>query len=120
MSLGFEEQWDVVVNVNGILSERDEENRDILDSCFRALKPGGVLLGMFPTIFSAPYISYVDNDPDWLEVVDLERSAYYEDKQKLWQIFYTPLRLRRVLIESGFKLKKMEIFFCDSDYFLEL
>ncbi len=37
-NLGYEDQWDVVVNVNGILSERDEENRDILDSCFKALK----------------------------------------------------------------------------------
>lgn len=115
--LGSTQEWDVIVNVNAILSENDTENRDILDSCFKVLKTGDVLIGMFPTIFATVDISYIEEDRERLRFVDFERSAFYEEKQGLWQIYYTPLRLRRILLESGFKLNRMEIYFCDSEYF---
>ncbi len=117
--LGFETEFDVVVIVNSVLSESDAENRAILRSCYRSLKTGGVLIGLFPTIFAAVDIAYLEPSRQRLECVDLERSALYETQQNLWQIFYTPLRLRQIIKEAGYHLDKTEIFFCDSPYFLE-
>jgi len=117
--LNFDREWDIVAIVNSVLSESDAENRQILKSCFEALAPGGALVGMFPTIFAPIDIAYLEKTRDRLQYVDLERSSLYETKQKIWQIFYTPLRLRQILKEAGYRLEKMEIFFCDSPYFLE-
>ncbi|GAB2198502.1 class I SAM-dependent methyltransferase [Sessilibacter sp. MAH4] len=117
--LGFRDEWDIIIVVNSILSENDEENRNILESCFESLKPGGFLVGMFPTIFATLDMGYLEENSEFLNRVDAVKSSYREDKQGLWQIFYTPLRLRRIMLESGFDLKKMEIFFCDSEYFIE-
>lgn len=115
--LGFDNEWDVVVIVNSVLSESDEENRSILKSCYRALKPGGILVGYFPTIFASVDIAYLESDQERMAFVDIDKSSFYEEKQKIWQIFYTPLRLRMILAESQFIRDRVEIFFCDSDYF---
>ena len=116
-NLGFENEWDVVIIVNSILSESHIENRDILKSCYRALKQDGVLLGFFPTIFASVDIAYLESEENMSLSIDLTKSSFYEKKQKIWQIFYTPLRLRYLLKEVNFIRDKMEIFFCDSEYF---
>jgi hypothetical protein len=116
--LGFENEFDVVIDVNATLSDSDVENREILGACFGALREGGVLIGMFPTILCAVDAGYLQADRAELEQVDLERSSFYEKSQALWQIFYTPLRLRQILKEAGFHMRKMEVYFCDSEFFL--
>jgi SAM-dependent methyltransferase len=118
-NLGFDKEWDVVVIVNSILSESHTENREILASCYKALKPGGILVGFFPTIFAGVDIANLEsNDQRILNYVDIKNSSFYEAKQNIWQIFYTPLRLRFLLRETGFINFRMEIFFCDSEYFI--
>ncbi len=117
-NLGFDGKWDAVIVVNSILSESDAENSNILRSCCLALKTGGVLIGFFPTIFATLEIAHLKNDEKWLECIDIKKSSFYEQKQKLWQIFYTLLRLRFILREAGFAKETIEIFFCDSEYFL--
>jgi SAM-dependent methyltransferase len=117
--LGWRDEVDAVVVVNSILSESDAENRAILASCWQALRPGGLLVGLFPTVLATVDIASVERSEARMRLADLERSSFYEEKQGLEQIFYTPLRLRVVLREAQFELEKMEVFFCDSPYFLE-
>ena len=117
--LSYTEEFDVCVVINAILSDSDSENRKILESCFHAIKSGGLLLGLFPTIFAAVDIAHLEENRERLKLVDLERSLCFEDKQEAQQIFYTPLRLRYILKEAGFHLELMEIYFCDGPYFQE-
>ena len=116
--LQYEDQFDVVVVVNSILSDSDQENREILSSCFKALKPGGSLIGFFPSVFCALDMAYLEDDFKRAEQIDLKRNTYSDEIQEVTQIFYTPLRLRMVMQEAEFSLNKMEIYFCDSPYFL--
>lgn len=116
--LGWSDEIDAVVVVNSILSESDAENRAILESCCRSLRPGGVLVGFFPTVFAAADIASLSRSREMMSQVNLERSSFFERKQQLEQIFYTPLRLRVALREAGFELDRIELYFCESDYFL--
>ncbi len=115
----FDNQFDAVIVVNSILSEDDEENRRMLAACRQALRPGGKMLGFFPTVFATLDIASIERDSDRAGLVDLATSSLYEEKQGVRQIFYTPLRLRLVLREAGFGIDRMEVFFCDSAWFLE-
>lgn len=117
-NLGFVHEWDAVIIVNSILSDSDIENRAIIQSCYNALDKGGVLLGFFPTIFAAVDISILEENKKRMSFINLEESSFYEEKQKISQIFYTPLRLRMILNKTGFIKSTMEIFFCDSEYFI--
>ena len=45
-----------------------------------------------------------------------KRSSFYEENQDAWQIFYTPLRLRKILLENKFSIVSFEVFFFDSSY----
>jgi hypothetical protein len=117
--LGFHKEWDIVVNINAVLSENDEENRAILKSTFNALDQGGFFIGMFPTILASVDIAYLEKDRNRLRFINLNNSSFFESKQGIWQIFYTPLRLKYILKEAGYELKKMELFFCDSEYFIK-
>lgn len=118
-------QFDAVVVVNSIVSETDSENRAIVRSCQKSLKPGGIFLAFFPDVFNTLDVSLIEeteNIPNktWRrEALDLPRSTYHEQEQDLEQIFYTPLRLRVVLREAGFNLDLMETFFCDSPEFIK-
>lgn len=49
----------------------------------------------------------------------LENSTLFEKKQKMHQIFYTPLRLHQVFKEAGFMRDRMEICFFDSERMME-
>ncbi len=118
-ALGFENKWDAVVIVNSILSDSDRENRAILASCYQALRPGGTLLGFFPSIFTVVDMAHVDaKQRHLLQRTNLDHNTFYEELQQIHQIFYTPLRCRMILREAGFQLQSMDIFFCDSEYFL--
>ena len=117
--LGYTDEWDIIIIVNSILSESDAENRAILKSCREALKAGGVLMGLFPTILTAVDVSYLEPNQNRLDRVDLHKSSFYEEKQQIWQIYYTPLRLKAILNESELIRDRMEIFFMDSEYFMK-
>lgn len=116
--LGYRNRWDAVVVVNSVLSESDAENRAMMFSFYEALRPGGILVGYFPTIFCAVDIDAVDPSAGLGSRIDLKRSRIHEKKQGMDQIFYTPLRLRLVLREAGYRLGRMEVAFCDSDFFI--
>jgi SAM-dependent methyltransferase len=110
--------FDVALVVNSILSSDDNRNRDMVRECHRVLRPGGKLVGFFPTILCALDISYVDASFTKLResgAICLEHSAFYEEKQRLRQIFYTPLRLARIVKEAGFTRERFEIVFFDSE-----
>lgn len=115
--LPWDSAFDAVLIVNSIVSGSDSENRDMLESCSRALRPGAVLIGFFPTIFCALDIALLEGNADKMLNIDLARSLCYEEVQDVSQVFYSPLRLRRILHESGLRVELMSVFFCDSDYF---
>jgi SAM-dependent methyltransferase len=114
--LPWREAFDAAVVVNSILSESDRENRRVLSAIRRALRPDGVLVGFFPTVFATLDIATISHDPRRHADLDLERSMKYEPAQEAFQIFYTPLRLRLILREAGFDVSSMEIYFLDSDH----
>jgi len=117
--LPWEEKFDAAIVVNSILSESDDENRQMLHSAFRALRPGGRLIGFFPTIFAAFEIALLTEDSKRLAMIDLKKSMKYEPMQNASQIFYAPLGLRSILREAGFVLNSMEVVFLDSDHMLQ-
>jgi ubiquinone/menaquinone biosynthesis C-methylase UbiE len=117
--LPWKERFDAVIVVNSILSESDDENRQMLHSAYRALRPGGWLIGFFPTIFAAFEIALLTKDSERLAMIDLQTSIKYEPMQTASQIFYTPLRLRAILRSAGFVLNSMEVVFLDSDHMLQ-
>ncbi|MBD1803891.1 class I SAM-dependent methyltransferase [Microcoleus sp. FACHB-SPT15] len=113
-------QFDYVLVVNSVLSSKDKDNRKMLGEFYKALKPGGKLYGLFPTVFCGLEIAYLIKDKaHWLidGNINLSYSAFYEEKQNRHQIFYTPLRLNRIFKETGFKRLNFEVYFCDSKYF---
>jgi len=116
-SLPWSAEFDAAIVVNSILSDSDRENRQMLASIRETLRPEGVLVGFFPTVFASFEIASVSNDHERQATVDLERSTKYEPAQDDHQIFYTPLRLRMILREAGFEIASMEVYFLDSDYF---
>lgn len=113
--LGFDAIYDAAVPVNSILSDDDSDNRAMIASTARAIRPGGIFVGLFPTIFGLADLGYCDpNYRDWLDRLDLHESRYRDQVQKQSQILYTPLRLRAILLEAGLAGIQMSIFFCDS------
>jgi SAM-dependent methyltransferase len=127
--LGITKQFDAVVIVNSVLSDRDAENRKIIASCFRALKPGGYLIGFFPTIFWALDIALTTKSPYWraylrrhVELETFSEGAYLKGQKKSGpntQIYYGPLLLNQILKEAGFVKRKLENYFLDSGFFVE-
>lgn len=115
-TLQVDEPYDAVVHVTSVVSESDTENRDIVQRTVAALKPGGLLLGVFPTVFATLDIAHTTNEVWRAERVDLPTSTYSEAKQAVSQIFYTPLRLRRIVREAGLTDVAMSLFFNDSPY----
>lgn len=131
--MGFERCFDVVVNVNAILSEADEDNRRILASCVQALKPGGSLLGFFPTIFCQEEVLSLEKRYNRFKRVWAARAAKpVYDQARLTdghdildmmaahgQLYYTPLYLRMILRQAGLLIDRFEFFFCQSPAFRE-
>ncbi|MEN8220223.1 MAG: methyltransferase domain-containing protein [Pseudomonadota bacterium] len=112
--------FDLVLIINSILSANDLLNRRMVKDCHRVLQTGGELHGFFPTIFMPLEISTLcPSRLDWQTdgTIDLYKNTFYEHGQKMLQMFYSPLRLRHIFKEVGFKLKNFQVYFFDSDYF---
>lgn len=112
------DQFDAVVVVNSILSSDDARNRTMLAECRRVLRPGGRLIGFFPTVLCALDITYLH--PAYARLresgaISLEESAFLEPTQNLRQVFYTPLRLARIVKEAGLERERFEIVMFDGD-----
>jgi hypothetical protein len=114
--LGLRPEFNAAVVINSVLSDCDSDNRAMLKSVHAALKPNGLLVGLFPTIFATADIGFCEEREQWrLELVDLPSSRYcFDEYAKATHILYTPLRLRAILREAGFVAPSMEIFFCES------
>jgi SAM-dependent methyltransferase len=115
-SLGLSSEFDAALAINSVLSGCDIENRAMLRSIHTALRPNGLLVGLFPTIFAAADIGLCEERERWrLELVDLPQSRYcFDEHHAATHILYTPLRLRTILYGAGFTALSMEIYFCDS------
>lgn len=115
--LDYEGSFDAALAVNAIVSDSDEDNRAILASIAKALKPDGILVGLFPTIFSHADLFYCEpGGENGLHLFDLQNSRYHDPREGLSQILYTPLRLRAILREAGFSKIEMSIYFLDSPH----
>jgi SAM-dependent methyltransferase len=121
--LGIRKEFDAVVVVNSVISESDLENRKILAACFQALKPGGYLMGFFPTIFCSVDFAITSKSAQWRRYVKkrVDLDTFSEGIKGKWdtQIFYSPLLLDHILRETGFVRRKLEIYFLDTAYFLK-
>ena len=113
-SEGCGEQADCILTINSVLSDSDEENRAILRAFRQAMATGGVLAGLFASILAPLEMGYLQDDRAILDQVNLEECRFAERQQGITQIFYSPLRLRMVLGEAGFRLDRMEVVFLDS------
>jgi len=115
-NLDLRPEFDAAVVINSVLSDCDPDNRAMLKSVHAALRPNGLLVGLFPTIFAPADIGFCEERERWrLELVDLSNSRYcFDEYAKTTHILYTPLRLRAILHEAGFVAPSMEIFFCES------
>ncbi len=111
-------RFDAIVCINSILSASDSDNRQMVQECFRTLVPGGRFVGLFPSIFSALEISYLEPRARFLRssgAICMDRSSFRYRKSGLEQIYYTPLRLAQIFSEVGFERERFEIIFCDSE-----
>ena len=107
-------QADLVITINSVLSDSDEENRRLLTAFRDAVPEGGALAGLFASIHAPLEIGYLQPGQTLLDQVNLEECRFAERRQGITQIFYSPLRLRMVLAEAGFRLDHMEVVFLDS------
>jgi len=103
-----------VITINSVLSDSDEENRRLLTAFRDAVPEGGALAGLFASIHAPLEIGYLQPGQALLDQVNLEECRFAERQQGITQIFYSPLRLRMVLAEAGFRLDHMEVVFLDS------
>ncbi len=125
MHLGAQNEFDLIFNFDSIASESHTENKNMLQNCREALTEKGFFIASFSNAFAWLDIALLEPHDDRLALIDQERSsirkAISQDPgdPEVWRMYYTPLRLRHLLKETGFNLKKMEIFFCDSVYFTD-
>lgn len=115
------DSFDYVVISNSILSESDCLNRQMLSECNRVLKSGGKLIGLFPSIFATYEMCHLEPScSQWLTdgTIDIEKNRFFEKTQNLPQIFYSPIRLRRIFIESRFNINSISLYFFDSEHAL--
>ena len=67
------------------------------------------MAGFFPAIFTPVEFGYLQPDRRMLDHVNLEERLFAEEQQGITQICYSPLRLRALLREAGFRLQRMEV-----------
>lgn len=115
-NLEYEDYFDAVVVVNSILSDDHQENVNILKSCHKALRKGGILIGFFPTIFCSVDLMYTAGKVSFADLIDIKENKFYDPNQHVSQIFYSPLNLRKILRETDYNLWTMEIAFFDSEH----
>ncbi|WP_353573348.1 methyltransferase domain-containing protein [Candidatus Albibeggiatoa sp. nov. BB20] len=120
--LSFESsQFDYVITSNSVLSSNDLANRRMIQEFYRVLKPAGKLKGLFPSVYFAVEIAYLDQRFSNLITdgsINIAKSTLYEPKNDQVQILYTPLRLKQIFEIAGFKRKMFEVYFLDNPHFL--
>jgi SAM-dependent methyltransferase len=115
-------QFDIVININAILSNNDLLNRAMVAGCHRVLVSGGLFYGLFPDVLCSVELGSMVTELSELidTVVDLKNSTFFEQRQGMSQIFYTPQRLKRVLSSVGFQLSVSDVSrrALDGEYFI--
>ncbi|MEK7991986.1 MAG: methyltransferase domain-containing protein [Thiotrichaceae bacterium] len=114
-------QFDYVITSNSVLSSNDLANRRMIQEFYRVLKPKGTLKGLFPSVYFALEIAYLDKRFSHLITdgsINIAKSTLYEPKNDQVQILYTPLRLKQIFEKVGFKKKMFEVCFLDNPHFL--
>jgi len=118
--------FDAILVCNSILDHDDLTNRQMVLECYRVLRPGGVVIGLFPTLFCPFEISllgeqYLHQDyrRSREEQISFKNSTFFEKKQRMYQIFYTPIRLNQVFKEACFLRERMEVCFFDSQLMIQ-
>jgi len=117
--LPWKQTFDAVVVVNSILSNLDAENYEIVAACFESLRLGGYLMGYFPTILCAAETDYLVPELEFGRLISLPENRFFEKAMGVQQLFYSPLRLRRMFRRVGFEFKSMYVEFLDSEYFTQ-
>jgi SAM-dependent methyltransferase len=108
---GWRRRFDVVVAVNVLVMEGDLENRSLLREWSAMLREGGTFVGLLPMLFCGIDLALLSGRDDLWSCLDLDRSSWHERLQGIRQIEYSPLRLRRVLAETGLRLDDLRIVF---------
>lgn len=114
--LGWKNKYDAVVISNSVVSDSDSENRSMISEFHKALKPGGVLVGFFPTILCTLDVAYTSGNEQLKKEIDMDGSSFYDPNQSISQVFYRPLHLRRIFKEAAFEIDRVEIFYCDTPH----
>lgn len=120
IKMNFKSEWDAVILVNVAVAENHLVNKEILKSCYKALKPDGILIAVFPTVFCALELFHITGNGEFVDNLDLEQNLFYEKTQGVKQMLYTPIRLRYLIREVGLKILRFELIFLDSEIQLEL
>ena len=109
------DEYDLIITINSVLATNHSTNVAMIQSFCQALKPGGRLMGIYPSIWALTDILTIYGRLDFeTEGIDLLRNSYFEKQQQVEQIFYSPLRLRQIMLAAGFEVARFEIFFCDT------
>lgn len=106
--------YDIIITVNSVLSSKHATNQKIMENFCAALKPGGKVIGLFPTIAALSDIESVTGKKH-PHKIDKDRNAFFEETQGVEQILYSPLRFRHLAVSAGFVVERLEILFFDSD-----
>ena len=116
-NLIFNEGFDVVININSILSPIDSDNRTMIHSCYTALNNKGIMIGLFPTVLCIMETESIERRFNRLKRNLLQNRTYGDLIERITlsdQLFYSPLFLRRIFIEKHLQIKNFEIFFFDT------
>ncbi len=123
------EKYELIINLDTVASDSHNENTTMMTACHRALTFDGIYIGTFSSVFAWVDIAYLEDEFEGqtngrMHLVDLARSSILkvpesEKHPDVWRIYYTPLRLRYLLQQTGFDVKKIELYFCDSKYFID-
>jgi SAM-dependent methyltransferase len=107
---------DAVFHLHSVVSDSDEENRAILASSARALRPGGVLVGLFGSPYEVAEMGVLTGDEELITAVDLQ-TGLVQGLDDTYQLFYGPIRLRHILREAGLELSRFALRFHDTEVF---
>lgn len=111
--------YDIIIMSNAIVSESHENNVTALKNLTNLLKPGGSLLGLFPSPFNMLDYALTNNDAKkWLidGTVNVKERRIYEKKFGS-QRFFSPLELYILFKKINCQVEKFELFFYDDDNF---
>ena len=114
-NLAEQDEYDLIITINSVVATNHSTNTAMIKNFYQALKPQGILMGIYPSIWALADMLSVHGKSDFeTEGIDLARNSYFEKHQQVEQIFYSPLRLRQMMLSAGFKIDRFEIFFCDT------